>query len=150
MMRTLLLLPAAWLLASCSSLGSKGVDPRNFAVTTCDVQPNQTRIAVTRAQRYLERHPPLPEAPRYLAVEAGVVLSGDVQGLWIKLRASQTSATAFSQYKTHSVRLWCVLIVDRVSLRVVGNEGYVLNGTPSRGRVAKIGGYEALYVGTGH
>jgi hypothetical protein len=148
-MRTVLLLAAALLLAGCNSFGTKGVDPRDFAVTTCPVSPNASNLAVKRAKHYLQRHAQLPVEPRYVAVEVGVVNPGEVQGLWVLLRASQTSASAFAQYKTHYVRLLCVLIVDRASLRVVGNQGYVLNDTPSRGRVAKIGSYEAWYAGTG-
>jgi hypothetical protein len=148
-MRKVLLLAAAAFSTGCGSLGPKGPDPRDFAVTTCEVSPNLSRIASERAQRYLRRHSLSPEGPHYLAVEVDAVMPGDVQDLWNKLRASQTSASAFSQFKTHYVRLWCVVLVDREGLRVMGNQGYVLNDTPSRGRIANMGGHQVLYVGTG-
>jgi hypothetical protein len=64
------------------------------------------------------------------------------------LRASQNTTSAYAQYKNNYVDLRCVVIVDRASLKVLENQGYVLADVPPRGSVAKIGGYAVLYIGT--
>jgi hypothetical protein len=87
-------------------------------------------------------------SPQYLGVEADVVFPSEVQDLWIKLRASQNTTSAYAQWRNNYVDLRCVVIVDRASLRVLKNQGYVLADTPPRGSVAKIGGYAVLYIGT--
>ena len=87
-----------------------------------------------------------PETP--LRVEADVVFPSEVQDLWIKLRASQNATSAYAQYKNNYVDLRCVVTVDRASLRVLENQGYLLADVPPRGSVAKIGGYTVLYIGT--
>ena len=145
------LLPLAFsalLIAGCTAPGTPSGDQHDFAVTTCEVRSSDIQVALERVKRYLNRNTTLPASPQYLGVEADVVFPSEVQDLWIKLRASKNATSAYAQYKNNYVDLRCVLIVDRTSLRVLGNQGYVLADIPPRGSVAKIGGYAVLYIGT--
>ena len=86
---------------------------------------------------------------RLLAVQADSVFPSEVQDLWIKLGRSQTSSSAYAQWRGQSFKLWCVLLVDRSTQLPLTNQGYVLANTPARGAIVQIGGHRALYVGTG-
>ena len=139
---------SALLIAGCTAPERPLRDQHDFAVTTCEVRSNDIQLALERVRRYVNRHTNLPASPQYLGVEADVVFPSEVQDLWIKLRASQNATSAHAQYKNNYVDLRCVVIVDRGSLRVFKNQGYVLADVPPRGSVAKIGGYAVLYIGT--
>jgi hypothetical protein len=144
-------LPVAFLavlIAGCTAPTTQLRDQRDFAVSTCELRPNNSQLALDRVKRYVDRHPNLPTSPQYLGVEADIVFPSDVQDLWIKLRAAPTTGSAFSQLKTRYVNLHCVLIVDRESLCVAKDQGYLLADTPPRGSLAKIGGYVVRYIGT--
>ena len=146
-----ILLPLAFsalLIAGCTAPETPLRDQHDLAVTTCEVRSNDLQLALERVKRYLSRHTTLPASSQYLGVEADVVFPSEVQDLWIKLRASQNTTSAYAQYKNNYVDLRCVVIVDRASLKVLENQGYVLADVPPRGSVAKIGGYAVLYIGT--
>ena len=146
-----ILLPLAFsalLIAACTAPETPLRDQHDFAVTTCEVRSNNIQLALDRVKRYLDRYTNLPASPQYLGVEADVVFPSEVQDLWIKLRASQNTTSAYAQWRNNYVDLRCVVIVDRASLRILGNQGYVLADIPPRGSVAKIGGYAVRYIGT--
>jgi hypothetical protein len=148
-MKPALLLLSAWLLTGCVTPGSRTSDSRDYAITTCEASPHEIELVQKRARNYLSRHPSSSAQVRFLAVTADSVFPSEVQDLWIKLGRSQTSSTAYAQWRGQSFKLWCVLLVDRSTQLPLTNQGYVLANTPARGAIVQIGGHRALYVGTG-
>ena len=147
-MKPAFLLLFAWLLGVCVALGSRTSDSRDYAIATCEATPQEIELVQKRARNYLSRHPSSAEVP-FLAVTADSVFPSEVQDLWIKLARSQTSTSAYAQWKEESPKLWCVLLVDRSTQLPLTNQGYVLANTPARGAFVQIGGHLALYIGTG-
>ena len=146
---TAFLLLSAWVLSGCVTPGSGTSDSRDYAVTTCEVRPQEIELVQKRARNYISRHPSSAGEVRFLAVTADSVFPSEVQDLWIKLGRSQTSSSAYAHWKGQSFKLWCVLLVDRSTQLPLTNQGYVLANTPARGAIVQIGGHRALYVGTG-
>lgn len=143
------LLLSAWLLAGCVTPNSRTFDSRDYAITTCGTRAHAIELVQKRARNYLSRHPGTAGEVRLLAVIADSVFPSDVLDLWIKLGRSQTSTSAYAQWRDRSPKLWCVLLVDRSTLLPLTNHGYVLANTPAPGMIVQIGGHRALYVGTG-
>jgi hypothetical protein len=148
-MRAAFLLLSAWLLSGCLIPGSRRSDSRDYAITTCQATPHEIELVQKRARNYLSRHPSAAGEVRFLAVIADSVFPSEVQDLWIKLARSQTSTSAYAQWRDRSPKLWCVLLVDRSTQLPLTTQGYVLANTPARGTIVQIGGHRALYVGTG-
>ena len=113
------------------------------------VKPHEIEPVQKRVQNYLSRYPSSASEVRLLAVQADSVFPSEVQDLWIKLGRSQTSTSAYAQWRDRSPKLWCVLLVDQSTQLPLTNQGYVLANTPARGAIVQIGGHRALYVGTG-
>jgi hypothetical protein len=143
------LLLSALLLWGCVSPASRTPDSYDYAITTCEATRQEIELVQKRARNYLSRHPSLTAEVRLLAVRADSVFASEVQDLWIKLGRSQTSTSAYAQWRDRSPELWCVLLVDRSTQLPLTNQGYVLANTPARGAIVQIGGHRALYVGTG-
>jgi hypothetical protein len=148
-MRAAFLLLSAWLLSGCLIPGSRRSDSRDYAITTCQATPHEIELVQKRARNYLSRHPSAAGEVGFLAVIADSVFPSEVQDLWIKLARSQTSTSAYAQWRDRSPKLWCVLLVDRSTQLPLTTQGYVLANTPARGTIVQIGGHRALYVGTG-
>jgi hypothetical protein len=145
-------LPAFLLLSTCLPSGcvtQGSSDSRDYAVTTCQVSPQEIELVQKRARNYLSRHPSSAGEARFLAVTADYVFPSEVPDLWVKLSRSQTSSSAYLQRRGQSFKLFCVLLVDRTTLLPLTNRGYLLANTPARGAIAQIGGRRALYIGTG-
>src|SRR5258708_17390640 len=71
------------------------IDQRNFALDTFSPTPNDVRVAEKRVQTYWNKHKAQYGAKtRYLAVEAGTILSSDVLALWPML-TNYALATVF-------------------------------------------------------
>jgi hypothetical protein len=145
-MKPAFLLLSAWLLTGCITPGSRISDSRDYAVTTCKIRPGEIEVVQKRARKYLSRH--ATEA-RLLAVQADSVSPSEIQDLWVKLGRSETSSSAYAQWRNREPTLWCVLIIDRSTQLPLTNQGYVLANTPARGTIAQIGGHRALYIGRG-
>jgi len=148
-MKLALFLLCAWLLSGCVAPRSRTLDSRDYAITTCEVSPQEIELVQKRARNYISRHPNSAAEVRFLAVTADSVFPSEVQDLWIKLGRSQTSSSAYVQRKGQSFKLWCVVLVDRSTQLPLKNQGYVLANLPARGAIVQIGGHRALYVGTG-
>ena len=148
-MKPAFLLLAVCLLSGCVTPSPRTSDSRDYAITTCEVSPQEIELVQKRARNYLSRHPSSAGEVRFLAVTADSVFPSEVQDLWIKLGRSQTSSSAYVQRRGQSFKLWCVLIVDRSTQLPLTNHGYVLANTPARGAIVQIGGHRALYIGTG-
>ena len=114
-MKPAFLLLSGWLLSGCVTPGSRTSDSRDYAITTCEVSPQEIELVQKRARNYISRHPNSAAEVRFLAVKAGSVFPSEVQDLWIKLGRSQTSSSAYAQWKGQSFKLFCVLIVDRLT-----------------------------------
>jgi hypothetical protein len=101
-----LLLPLPVLaLSGCAAPGMR-TDPRDFAVSTCELTPPEIALAQKRAQDYLARYPAVAGDLRLLAVQADYVFPSEVQDLWVKLGRSQTSSSAYLQRRGQSFKLW--------------------------------------------
>jgi hypothetical protein len=144
----ILLLLLVLVLSGCAAPGTR-TDPRDFAVSTCGLTPQEIELARKRAQNYLARYPTAASDVRLLAVQADSVFPSEVPDLWVKLGRSQTSSSAYLQRRGQSFKLWCIALVDRSTLLPVTNQGYLLANTPARGEIVKIGGRTVLYVGRG-
>lgn len=142
----LLLLP--FVVSGCATPGTR-TDPRDFAVSSCELTPQEIEVAQRRAKNYLSRHPAVAGDVRLLAVEADSVFPSEVSDLWVKLGRSQTSSSAYMQRRGESFKLWCIVLIDRSTLLPVTNQGYLLSNTPARGEIVQIGGHTVLYVGRG-
>ena len=125
------------------------MDPRDFAVSSCDLTQEQFALAQTRAREYLTRYPNAGGDLRLVAVIADSVFPSEVADLWVKLGRSQTSSSAYLQRRSQTFRLWCVAVLDRSSLVPVTRQGYLLANTPARGQIVYIGGRTVLYIGRG-
>ena len=125
------------------------IDPRDFAVSTCDLTQEQLALAQTRAREYLNRYPSAAADVRLVAVIADSVFPSEVADLWVKLGRSQTSSSAYLQRRGQTFRLWCVAVLDRSTLIPVTNSGYLLANTPARGEVVHLSDRIVLYIGRG-
>ena len=148
-MKPAFLLLSAWLLTGCVTPGSRTSDSRDYAITTCEIRPGEIGLVQRRARNYLSRHPGSPAEMHFLAVIADSVFPSEVQDLWIKLARSETSSSAYSQWRNREPKLWCVLLVDRSTQLPLTSQGYVLANTPAPGAIVQIGGHRALYIGRG-
>jgi hypothetical protein len=135
-------------LSGCVTSSTR-IDPRDFAVSTCDLTEQQLALAQTRAREYLNRYPGVAGEVRLVAVIADSVFPSEVADLWVKLGRSQTSSSAYLQRRGQTFRLWCVAVLDRSTLVPVTSQGYLLANTPARGEVVHLGDRIVLYVGRG-
>jgi hypothetical protein len=143
----LLLLPVL-ALCGCAAPGTR-TDPRDFAVSSCELTPQAIALAQKRARGFVARYPAAAGDLRLLAVQADYVFPNQVQDLWIKLGRSQTSSSAYAQRRGQTFKLWCIALIDRSTLLPETNQGYLLSNTPARGEIVNIGGRRVLYVGRG-
>ena len=137
------------MVSGCTTPGTR-IDPRDFAVSTCELSQQQIALAQTRAREYLTRHPSTAGDVRLVAVIADSVFPSEVSDLWIKLGRSQTSSSAYLQRRGQSFVLWCVAVFDRSTLAPVSNQGYLLANTPALGEIVHMGGRTVLYIGRGN
>jgi hypothetical protein len=147
-MKFVILLWLAAMLCGCATPGTR-VDPRDFAVSSCDLTPPQFALAQTRAREFLNRYPDAASDVRLIAVIADSVFPSEVADLWVKLGRSQTSSSAYLQRRGQTFRLWCVAVLDRSTLIPVTNQGYLLANTPAHGEVVHLSGRIVLYAGRG-
>jgi hypothetical protein len=131
---------------------AESIDQRNFALDTFSPTPNDVRVAEKRVQTYWDKHKAQYGAnTRYLAVEAGAILSGDVLDLWPKLINSETATDFFAHggRNTYSnLNLTGIQIYDTSNNRFVG-PGFVSVDLPRRNHLARWDGYIARFIGTG-
>jgi hypothetical protein len=145
---TFLLLLPVLALSGCAAPGTR-TDPRDFAVSTCELTPQAIALAQKRARDYLARYPAVASDLRLLAAQADYVFPSQLQDLWVKLGRSETSSSAYAQRRGQSFKLWCIALIDRSTLLPATTQGYLLSNTPARGEIVQIGGRRVLYVGRG-
>ena len=129
---------------------AESIDQRDFALDTFSPTPNDVRVAEKRVNTYWNKHKAGTNT-RYLAVEAGAILSGDVQELWPKLINSDTATDFFAHggRNTYSnLSLTGILIYDTSNNRFV-LPGFVSVDLPRRNHLARWDGYIARFIGTG-
>jgi hypothetical protein len=148
-MKFVILCCLAVVLSGCVTSSTR-MDPRDFAVSSCDLTQEQFALAQIRAREYLTRHPNAAGDVRLVAVIADSVFPSEVADLWVKLGRSQTSSSAYLQRRSQTFRLWCVAVLDRSTLVPVTRQGYLLANTPARGETVYISGRTVLYIGTGN
>ena len=131
---------------------AESVDERDFALDTFSPTSNDVRVAEKRVQTYWNKHKTQYGANnRYLAVEAGAILSGDVLDLWPKLINSETATDFFAHggRNTYSnLNLTGIQIYDTSNNRFV-SPGFVSVDLPRRNHLARWDGYIARFIGTG-
>ena len=137
-----------------SVVAGKGesIDQRDFALDTFSPTPNDVRVAEKRVQTYWNKHRAQYGAnTRYLAVEAGAILSADLMDPWPKLINSQTANDFFSHGGRDiysSLNVTGIQIYDTSNNRFVG-PGFVSVDLPRRNHLARWDGYIARFIGTG-
>jgi len=131
---------------------AESIDQRDFALDTFSPTPNDVRVAEKRVQTYWNKHKAQYGAnTRYLAVEAGAILAGDVLDVWPKLINSETANDFFAHggRNTYSnLNLTGIQIYDTSNNRFVG-PGFVSVDLPRRNHLARWDGYIARFIGTG-
>ena len=131
---------------------AESIDQRNFALDTFSPTPNDRRVAEKRVQTYWNKHKAQYGAStRYLAVEAGAILSADLMDPWPKLINSETANDFFAHggRNTYSnLNLTGIQIYDTSNNRFV-SPGFVSVDLPRRNHLARWDGYIARFIGTG-
>ena len=80
----------------------------------------------------------------------GEFLDGEiVQDLWPKLIGSphKTSFFAGSTGEYNQGSIYCVMIFDTNTGKLVSNQGYAIVDSPAKGQVARFGNYVARFIG---
>src|SRR5260221_13859936 len=115
------------------------IDQRNFALDTFSPTPNDVRVAEKHVQTYWNKHKAQYEAnTRFLPVEGGAILTGDVLDLWPKLINSETATDFFAHggRNTYSnLNLTGIQIYDTSNNRLV-RPGFVSVDVPRRKHLA--------------
>jgi hypothetical protein len=129
-----------------------GRDPRNHAIDTCFPGQNIQSIAQSRAQNFWARNSTRFGDTKLLAVEG--TTSSPTSDIYPKLLYSETGAVDFFGHGLQkgsysNLSIFCILIFDTQTGRLVSNTGYDVVDLPPRESVARFGPYMARYIGTG-
>jgi hypothetical protein len=150
-----LLLRLSWLcliLANPGCADPNGSDLRNHAIDTCFPSQNVQSIAESRAKNFWTRNSNRFPSTRLLAVEG--TTSWPTNDIYPKLLYSETGAVTFFGHGLEkgsysNLSIFCILIYDTDTGRLVSSTGYDVVDLPPRGSVARFGPYTARYIGTG-
>jgi hypothetical protein len=145
----------SWLcliLANCAD--PNGRDLRDHAIDTYVPGPNILLLAESRARNFWAHNSSRLPDPKLLAVQGTTIFPGDIQGLYPKLLYSQTGAVSFFGHgivdgSYSELSIFCILIYDTQTGRLVSNTGYAVVDLPPQESVARFGPYVARYIGTG-
>jgi len=138
------------LFCSCSTGNPPKFDNSDWAIDTCS--PGQYEIA--RAEERAKNWWSINSArygnePHYLAIDTTELLSGEiVQDLYPKLIGSPHTASFFRGNNAQG-SIYCVMIFDTSTGKLVSNQGYAIVDSPARGQVARFGNYVARFIGSG-
>jgi hypothetical protein len=129
-----------------------GYDPRNHAIDTCFPSPNVQSIAESRAKSFWAHNSTRFPGTKLLAVEG--TTSSPSNDIYPKLLYSETGAVDFFGHGLEkgsysNLSIFCVLIYDPQTGRLVSGTGYDVVDLPPRGSVARFGPYTARFIGTG-
>ncbi|MBV8585139.1 MAG: hypothetical protein JO308_02540 [Verrucomicrobia bacterium] len=147
----------SWLcliLANPGCADPNGTDLRDHSIDVYFPGPNIQSIAESRARNFWAHNSVRFPDTKLLAVQGTTINPGDIQDLYPKLLYSQTGAvTYFAQANVDGsyseLSIFCILIYDTQTGRLVSNEGYAVVDLPPRESVARFGPYVARYIGTG-
>jgi hypothetical protein len=141
------------LFCGCSTGNPAKIDNSDWAIDT--YVPGQYEIARAeqRAKNWWSKNSArYDNEPHYLAIDTTKLLEGEiVQDLWPKLIGSQhtTSFFAGSLEKYPQVNIYCVMIFDTNTGKLVSNQGYAFVDFPAKGQVVRFGNYVARFIGSG-
>jgi hypothetical protein len=143
----------AVLLSGCGTYYSTKVDQRDFAVDTYYPASNEMQLAERHARLFWQKNMNrFGTEPRYLAVTASSILAAELSAEFsTKLDRSETSGSYFTQGISSSSKqgLHGVMLFDTQTDRSVGQQGYIIVDTPSRGEIIHLAEYTARYIGGG-
>jgi hypothetical protein len=127
-------------------------DLRDHAIDTCFPSANVQSIAESRAKNFWARNSTRFPDTKLLAVEGTTTSPGN--DIYPKLLYSETGAADFFGHgifeaSYSDLQIFCILIYDTQTGRLVGSTGYDVVDLPTRQSVARFGPYVARYIGTG-
>jgi hypothetical protein len=139
-------------LMSSGCADPNGRDPRDHAIDTCYPGPSIQSLAESRARDFWAHNSTRFPNTKLLAVEGTTVSPGN--DIYPKLLYSQTGAVSFFGHgifeaSYSELSIYCILIYDTQTGRLVSNTGYEVVDLPPRQSVARFGPYTARYIGTG-
>jgi hypothetical protein len=151
---------AALAINSCAwfnpSLGT-GFGPNDYSVRRASPNGEEISLAQKRLQNFARR----ADAPQrgllgqhpVVAVQANQIDASDIPGLVYQLGSGRVG-NAMTYYSSDpndptAVPVKFLLLFDYRTGRLVSPEGVLVIDTPPRGRIAKFGGVQAVYAGTG-
>ena len=145
----------SWLcliLANPGCADPNGIDLRNHAIDTCFPGSNVQSIAESRAQNFWARNSTRFPSTKLLAVEG--TTSSPTSDIYPKLIYSETGAVDYFGHGIEkgsysNLSIFCILIFDTQTGRLVSNTGYDVVDLPPRESVARFGPYTARFIGTG-
>jgi hypothetical protein len=138
------------LFCSCSTGNPPKFDNSDWAIDTCS--PGQYEIA--RAEEgaknwWAKNSARYGNEPHYLAIDTTELLDGEiVQDLYPKL-INSPHTTSFFRGNNAQGSIYCVMIFDTSTGKLVSNQGYAIVDSPARGQVARFGNYVARFIGSG-
>jgi hypothetical protein len=136
----------ALFLGGCASSASSG--SRDYTMSVGTAYPNEANLAQERVTKYLARLKPEQKEKiaqnDYLAVEATELSVSEVPGLSSRV----TGQTGGLTDRANEMAKF-IMIFDAKTGRQVGDEGYIVVDTPSKGSLGVFGGYTAVYIGNG-
>jgi len=138
------------LFCSCSTGNPPKFDNSDWAIDTCFPGQNEIARAEERAKNWWSINSArYGNEPHYLAIDTTELLSGEiVQDLYPKLIGSPHTASFFRGNNAQG-SIYCVMIFDTSTGKLVSNQGYAFVDSPARGQVARFGNYVARFIGSG-
>jgi hypothetical protein len=140
------------ILATTGCADPNGRDPRDHAIDTCFPSANVQSIAESRAKNFWARNATRFPDTKLLAVEG--TTTSPSNDIYPKLLYSETGAVDFFSHglfeaSYSELSIFCILIYDTQTGRLVSTTGYDVVDLPPRESVTRFGPYTARYIGTG-
>jgi hypothetical protein len=138
------------LFCSCSTGNPPKLDNSNWAIDTCSPGQYEIARAEERAKNWWSKNSArYGNEPHYLAIDTTKLLDGEiVQDLWPKLVGSPHTTSFFAgnagEYNQGSI--YCVMIFDTNTGKLVSTQGYAFVDTPAKGQVVRFGNYVARFI----
>jgi hypothetical protein len=158
MARFALLLLLLFFFGSCAyySGGRSRFGSNDYAVLLGTPYPAEVRLAHKRLHNFLDRadrkdREVLGQTP-YVAVQAYALTAGEIPWFTRKLildRVRAVSAFSTDSQERENAQVKFLLIFNHQTGELATPEGMFVIDTPQRGAIGQIGGFRAIYAGTG-
>jgi hypothetical protein len=146
--------------ASCALYGPPGYTPfgpNDHAFLVAQPYPREIALAKKRFQNFLRRADArqkllLAQTP-YIAVRAYTLTADEVPGLIWRMALGRIPMNDYSGadllHNSGSVPVQFLLIFDQRTGELAAPDGVLVIGSPTRGKIARYGGFRAIYAGGG-